>query len=769
MKTKVFINTRLLYAIISRKLYFLITLTLAISVVHTANAQNPSFYDNAISLTRQPTGGATEDILYAGIKNDAPYSNYTSLGTVSTNPTTPAPNIGTFDVNTPRTSQLTFTGGSIVARPAYDPDISGFVGTIAAARILYRVYLSSATSLPNYSAILLNDAGSFSGSKRLYSNNTSVDLLDNLPGAGSYIVDIQFQIDINNNGKVTTYTDPSSSYQARFTITPPLITPSGGTTTWLSTSSTDWTVASNWTNGVPTATSNAIIPEKTTNSNIAYPILNNPATAYEVKNLTLQGNLNSSRALLNIGTATLKVYGDLDQIAGGLTGSTTGISGSADPSQNSTIIFVGADQIITGRLTVSDIVIAGSGTKSVISSLNPSNILVFKPTSVTDGVIVQSAAKQNGGVQTTYVFDTTYNSLIDLGSAGIISSVPGEWETNVSYIKGVSRSLRNLEINQSESFGNIGIDLTSNHRVTSGVSVFRIVGDALTGPTGSTAVPIKRQYQIVGDDNSNAAAYSNSAVDVVFHYLPSLDELNGIAESNLTMFSTPTGAAPYTPLGGTLDLSAHTVTRLSLPSLNPYTLTLGDKTNPLPVSLVAFTAARNNQNILLSWATASEQNNAGFEVQVSTDGATFRKLAFIASKGANSTQSLNYSYTDTEAGKYGIRYYRLRQLDITGEETFSPVRVVSFDGSANAAALAAYPNPFVDKVGFNLDATTLGANSTAHVQLIDMTGRIVREQTLTVQNASLTLDNLNALRSGLYLVRITLPDGSAKTLRIQKQ
>lgn len=340
-----------------------------------------------------------------------------------------------------------------------------------------------------------------------------------------------------------------------------------------------------------------------------------------------------------------------------------------------------------------------------------------------------------------------------------------------TYIKGVARVSRNLDASNGNSsdFGNIGLEMKANHSVTSGIIIFRVVGDALTGPTGSTAVPIKRQYQIQGDDNSYSTAYASSASDITFHYLASADELNGIMESNLTMFVTTTGGTPYTPIGGTLDINKHTVTRTGLPSLAAYTLTLGDKTNPLPVSLTAFTATRSNQNVLLAWATATEQNNAGFEVQVSTNGTTFHKLAFIASQSPNSSQKLAYTYTDAEAGKSGTRYYRLRQLDITGGESFSPVRAVAFDGAAVAVALSAYPNPFGDKVDFNLDASTLGTNGVAQVQLLDMTGRIVREQSLTVQNASLTLDNLSDLRSGLYVARIMLPNGVTKTIRIQKQ
>ena len=217
---------------------------------------------------------------------------------------------------------------------------------------------------------------------------------------------------------------------------------------------------------------------------------------------------------------------------------------------------------------------------------------------------------------------------------------------------------------------------------------------------------------------------------------------------------------------GPVDQTNNTVTRTGVTVFA--TFTLGDVNRPLPVVLAAFTAVRNNANALLTWTTATETNNKGFEVQVSTDGAAYRTLSFVSSESPNSVQNKNYKYVDTEAGKTGIRYYRLHQLDYDGKDSYSPVRVVNFDGTVSPTGLVAYPNPFTDKLDFNLDATAVG-NRVAHVQLLDMTGRVVREQNLTVQNASLTLENLSDLRAGLYMARITLPDGSTQTVRIQKQ
>jgi hypothetical protein len=648
-------------------------------------------------------------------------------------------------------------------------------------QLLYRVYAAGTTALPAYSAVsMTQNSGANPGNSINFSNASStarIDLLNQsvVLGGGTYVVDILFSgyYEDPDTGDNTQFLNPQNSsgvgFTATFKVISPAVTPTGGTTTWQSTSSTDWLVASNWSNGVPTSTSNAIIPAKTTGSSIVYPILNNPAATYSVKNLTLNGTLNSSRALLSIGTATLTVYGDLNQTASGLTGTTTGATGVADPTQNSTIVFAGDNQIISGTLIVSDVVIAGSGVKSVINVLNPTNILSFNPTSPTAGVIVQSASLDNSSGTVSPVFDTTYNTFISFGTTGSISTVAGQGETLVSYIKGVTRVSRNLASDTKETFGNVGLDMTANHDVTSGVIIYRVVGDALTGPTGSTAVPIKRQYQISGDDNSNATANRGSTATIVFHYLPSADELNGISESNLTMFRTTTGGTPYTLVNGDLNTTAHTITRVDLPSLASYTLTLGDKTNPLPVVLTAFTATRTNTNALLTWRTASEQNNKGFEVQVATDGVTYRTLTFVESHSSNSVIAADYQYLDTEAGKTGVRYYRLHQIDLDGTDSYSPIRTVSFSGGeVVASALVASPNPFTDKLAFSFNGTTPG-DGTAQVTLVDMAGRTVHEQRIALSSASMSLNDLGSLRAGLYVARITLPDGSAKMVRIQKQ
>ncbi|MGY3089347.1 hypothetical protein ACVWYF_002387 [Hymenobacter sp. UYAg731] len=108
---------------------------------------------------------------------------------------------------------------------------------------------------------------------------------------------------------------------------------------------------------------------------------------------------------------------------------------------------------------------------------------------------------------------------------------------------------------------------------------------------------------------------------------------------------------------------------------------------PLPVVLTAFAAQRQAAGVQLRWTTASEQQNARFDVQRSPDGAAFATIITVPG-GGNSSQPQRYAVPDALAPPAAL-YYRLRQVDVSGSATFSPVVAV---GPA-AAAVSLYPNP----------------------------------------------------------------------------
>lgn len=79
------------------------------------------------------------------------------------------------------------------------------------------------------------------------------------------------------------------------------------------------------------------------------------------------------------------------------------------------------------------------------------------------------------------------------------------------------------------------------------------------------------------------------------------------------------------------------------------------KINLLPFKLIEFSAKQSAAGVQLQWTTASEQNNAGFEVQRSVNRQTFETLATI--KGHRQSGA-HYGYLGSRP-LAGLSYYRL--------------------------------------------------------------------------------------------------------------
>ena len=166
----------------------------------------------------------------------------------------------------------------------------------------------------------------------------------------------------------------------------------------------------------------------------------------------------------------------------------------------------------------------------------------------------------------------------------------------------------------------------------------------------------------------------------------------------------------------------------------------------LPVSFRAFTAARTRSVVALKWATASESNNLGFEIQRLIGSGNWETLTFIGTQAqaGNSSSELNYSYADLNPTK-GISQYRIRQIDIDGKYKFSEIRAVRGDGQKGKTIL--YPNPSSDgKVNIIFE----DVDGIRDVSVSDISGRVIK-QMKGITNNNIVVDNLT---TGIYTVRI---------------
>jgi hypothetical protein len=175
----------------------------------------------------------------------------------------------------------------------------------------------------------------------------------------------------------------------------------------------------------------------------------------------------------------------------------------------------------------------------------------------------------------------------------------------------------------------------------------------------------------------------------------------------------------------------------------------------LPVKLIRFEGKLTAEGFArLEWETAEEYNNAGFELHKSADGKNFAQIAFLDGAG-NLNAHKSYEYIDQDLTT--TSYYRLKQLDIDGEFTWSKiVSVIPEIEQLNRFKI--FPNPSIEqKVTVQLPAKTrlLG--------LYDKYGTLLQE----IKNPG-TKQILDIPNSGVYLVHIECASGN-RTLPIVRE
>ena len=185
-------------------------------------------------------------------------------------------------------------------------------------------------------------------------------------------------------------------------------------------------------------------------------------------------------------------------------------------------------------------------------------------------------------------------------------------------------------------------------------------------------------------------------------------------------------------------------------------------TGPLPVVLTSFAVSRAADAAAhVAWATASERNSAYFVVERTTDPqAGFAAIGRVAAAGTSATGHA-YSLRDATAPTRATSYYRLRQVDLDGTETLSPV--VALAGSDDTATgFALYPNPApAGTVGLRLRApvaegTTLVVYSTV--------GQVLRRQ--AVSSGPTPTLSTEGLPTGMY--HVVLRDAGGQSLGTQR-
>lgn len=204
----------------------------------------------------------------------------------------------------------------------------------------------------------------------------------------------------------------------------------------------------------------------------------------------------------------------------------------------------------------------------------------------------------------------------------------------------------------------------------------------------------------------------------------------------------------------------YTLLRTGITSFSPFSVS-SDAARPLPVTLTSFQARRTGPTVTCTWATATEQDNAYFVLERSLNSRTFEALDTVQAAGTSSTRR-HYSAQDHTPAA-ATTYYRLRQVDTSGEWSYSSIMVVQGAQASLAAIIA--PNPSTGHITLTFPAAQA---TTLRGRVVTVLGKSVLHFTQSVAAGGQLLPlDLSAQPAGIYLLHLQTPQGQ-QTLRLLK-
>ncbi len=173
--------------------------------------------------------------------------------------------------------------------------------------------------------------------------------------------------------------------------------------------------------------------------------------------------------------------------------------------------------------------------------------------------------------------------------------------------------------------------------------------------------------------------------------------------------------------------------------------------NAVPVELTSLNIDNKSNNVILSWTTATETNNKGFEIERKSK-ENWEKIAFVEGKGSTTeTQSYQFIDKDLKPAKY---QYRLKQIDFDGTVSYSSIIEGEVAAADKVDLSQNYPNPFNPVTVINYQ---LPVNSFVTLKIYDVLGNEIKTIVNENQEAGtykIDFDG-SSLTSGMYIYKLT--------------
>lgn len=216
-------------------------------------------------------------------------------------------------------------------------------------------------------------------------------------------------------------------------------------------------------------------------------------------------------------------------------------------------------------------------------------------------------------------------------------------------------------------------------------------------------------------------------------------------ELRLLVRTSNSWAVPGTSVANTGTNTIPVLKRTGLTTANVEFGVGGDlNVNPLPVKLISFTADWQENRANLTWQTANEVNNKGFEIERSIDKINFETIGFEKGKG-NTNKTVLYSFFDNVSNKNTTStfYYRLKQIDFDGLYKYSDI--VLLNKKESQFDIIIFPIPLQNE----LHITSLqNSEAVSQITIFSIDGKEI------INNNDLNTIDVSMLPKGSYLIKV---------------
>jgi hypothetical protein len=195
-----------------------------------------------------------------------------------------------------------------------------------------------------------------------------------------------------------------------------------------------------------------------------------------------------------------------------------------------------------------------------------------------------------------------------------------------------------------------------------------------------------------------------------------------------------------------------------------------DLTIILSTEVLTFEAERlNTTTVQLDWSVTSDEKNQGFEIQRMLEHELgFSKVGFVEKK-IDGESINNYDFKDLNNDR-GTSYYRLKQIGMDGQVSFSVVRAVAGEEQGSAAYIGwiSYPNPVDNQLTIefkNIPPTIQKAS----YSIISASGQLIHQFDKDIKQAVMHIEYVKKLAPAPYLLSIDLDNGQRIFQKFIKQ